>query len=272
MVIAVPCEGDPEETRVAATPQSVERLVKLGAEVRVEKGAGLKSLQYDAAYEKAGARLADDRLALLSGADIVLRVGPPDVAETGLFQAGSFCVSHLNPFAARDVVLALARGGVSAASVEMIPRTTRAQKMDALSSQASLAGYVAALLAAERLQQVLPMMVTPAGTLSPARVFVIGAGVAGLQAIATAKRLGAVVDAFDTRPVVEEQVRRSAPVSSRSTSAKPGRPKTATPGRSRRSSSPRSARPWRATAPAPTWSSPRPRSSAGTPRASSPAI
>lgn len=207
MVIAIPSERNPEETRVAATPQSVERLVKLGAEVLVEAGAGRRSLQADAAYEKAGARLSEDRRALLSSADVLLRVERPDLQEAGLLKDGCLHVSHLNPFVERPVVMELARTGARALSMEMIPRTTRAQKMDALSSQASLAGYVAVLLAAERLKQVLPMMVTPAGTLSPARFLVIGAGVAGLQAIATARRLGAIVEAFDTRPVVEEQVR-----------------------------------------------------------------
>ncbi len=207
MVVAIPREQNPEETRVAATPQSVERLVRLGARVVVEKGAGERSLQPDAAYEKAGAKVSEDRLQMLSSADVVLRVESPPPQETGILADRCLHVSHLNPFTEKELVRALAERGARAVSMEMLPRTTRAQKMDALSSQASLAGYVAAVLAAERLKQVLPMMVTPAGTLSPARFFVIGAGVAGLQAIATAKRLGAVVDAFDTRPEVEEQVR-----------------------------------------------------------------
>jgi NAD(P) transhydrogenase subunit alpha len=207
MVVAVPREQNPEETRVAATPPSVERLVKLGAHVVVERGAGELSLQPDSAYVRAGASVSDDRLQILSSADIVLRVEKPPLQETGILADRCFHVSHLNPFHERELVLALAERGARAVSMEMLPRTTRAQKMDALSSQASLAGYVAVVLAAERLRQVLPMMVTPAGTLSPARFFVIGAGVAGLQAIATARRLGAIVDAFDTRPAVEEQVR-----------------------------------------------------------------
>jgi len=154
-----------------------------------------------------GAVVSADRASILARSDALLRVEKPLPEDVPLLKSGCLHVSHLNPFADRELVEALARDGVRAVSLEMLPRTTKAQRMDALSSQASLAGYVAVLLAASRLGQVLPMMVTPAGTLQPSRVFVIGAGVAGLQAIATAKRLGAVVDAFDTRPVVEEQVR-----------------------------------------------------------------
>jgi len=207
MVISVPRELDPDETRVAATPQSVQKLVGLGARVVVEAGSGARSLHPDDAYRKAGASVCADRGELLSGADIVLRVQRPEPPEVRLLREGCFHVSHLDPFTEKEVVREMASRRVRAVSVELIPRTTRAQKMDALSSQASLAGYAAVVLAAARLRQVLPMMVTPAGTLSPARVLVIGAGVAGLQAIATARRLGAVVDAFDTRPSAEEQVR-----------------------------------------------------------------
>ena len=207
MVIAIPKEANPEETRVAAVPQSIEKLVSLGGEVVVESGAGSASLFDDAEYEKAGARIEKDRDALLGAAEVVLRVEKPPRAEVRRLRSGCVHVSHLNPFAEKELVLELAERGVRTISMEMLPRTTRAQKMDALSSQASLAGYVAVLLAAARIPQVFPMMVTPAGTVQPARVFVIGAGVAGLQAIATAKRLGAVVEAFDTRAAVEEQVR-----------------------------------------------------------------
>jgi NAD(P) transhydrogenase subunit alpha len=147
-----------------------------------------------------------DRDATLATADMVLRLRKPPLEEIAKLKRGCIHVSFLDPFNERDLIDALVNAGVSAISMEMIPRTTRAQKMDALSSQASLAGYVAVLLAADRLNQIFPMMMTPAGTIKPSRVFIIGAGVAGLQAIATAKRLGARVDAFDTRPVVEEQV------------------------------------------------------------------
>ena len=207
MVLGFPKEHDPQETRAAVTPQTVEKLVALGAEVLVEQGVGSGSRHTDADYEKAGARLTADRAGLLAGSQVILRVAPPPMEEVGMLARGTVHISHLNPFGDKDLVLGLAKQGASTVSMEMIPRTTRAQKMDSLSSQASLAGYVAVVLAAERLNQAFPMMVTPAGTLSPARVFIIGAGVAGLQAIATARRLGAIVEAFDTRSVVEEQVR-----------------------------------------------------------------
>ena len=163
--------------------------------------------QTDEAYQSAGAALSRDRQASLAAADVVLRLRKPPAEEVSVLRPGSVHVSYLDPFNEQQLVREFARRGVSAVSMEMIPRTTLAQKMDALSSQANLAGYAAVVLAADRLDRIFPMMMTPAGTLSPARVFVIGVGVAGLQAIATAKRLGARVDAFDTRPVVEEQVK-----------------------------------------------------------------
>jgi NAD(P) transhydrogenase subunit alpha len=153
-----------------------------------------------------GAAVETDRAALLGRADIVLRVRKPDISEVGQLRSGVVHVSFLDPFNERELVDTLAAQGVTAISMEMIPRTTRAQKMDALSSQANLAGYVTVIQAAFHCPKIMPMMMTPAGTIAPARVFVIGAGVAGLQAIATAKRLGARVEAFDTRPVVAEQV------------------------------------------------------------------
>jgi NAD(P) transhydrogenase subunit alpha len=207
MLIFVPKEYDPVELRVPIIPDTASKLVKLGADVLVESGVGLSALHADSAYEAAGAKVTSDRATGLASADTVLRIHKPAAEEVAKLKGGCIHISFLDPFNDRALVEALASAGVSAISMEMIPRTTRAQKMDALSSQASLAGYVAVLLAAERLPRILPMMMTPAGTISPSRVFVIGAGVAGLQAIATAKRLGARVDAFDTRPVVEEQVK-----------------------------------------------------------------
>lgn len=206
MRIGVPKETDPYETRVALTPDAAARYVKLGAEVHVEKGLAERCHFADSAYTDAGATIVDDREQLLKGSDVLLRVRKPDIAEVEKLAKGVIHISYLDPFHNRELVEALAKAGVQTISMEMVPRTTRAQKMDALSSQHSLAGYYMVVLAAERLSKVLPMMTTPSGTIQPARVFVIGAGVAGLQAIATAKRLGARVEAFDTRPVVKEQV------------------------------------------------------------------
>jgi NAD(P) transhydrogenase subunit alpha len=200
MKIAVPSEIHPGETRVALTPESAGRLVKLGAEVAVQGGLGRHIGASDADYEKAGAIVVADREALVRGADLVLRVRQPPEAELGWLRRGSIHVSYLDPFNQGALTASLAAAGVSAISMEMLPRTTLAQKMDALSSQASLAGYVAVILAAQKLHRVFPMMMTPAGTINPANVLVLGAGVAGLQAIATAKRLGARVTAFDIRP------------------------------------------------------------------------
>lgn len=206
MQFFIPKETAPGETRVAATPEAVSRLVKLGADVSVETGLGTASGFPDDLYAQAGASVSADRGGLLAAADAVIRVRKPPLDEIGVMKAGALHISHLEPFTAHDVLDALMARRVDTIAMEMIPRTTLAQKMDVLSSQANLAGYVAVLVAAGRLNQVLPMMMTPAGTLKPARVFIIGVGVAGLQAIATAKRLGARVEAFDTRPVVEEQV------------------------------------------------------------------
>ncbi len=207
MRLFVPCETLELEKRVALIPDSVKRLVALGFEAAVEAGAGVGSDFSDAEYEAAGAKIVTDRAAALGAADFVLRVNKPAAAEIALQKSGSWSIGFLDPFNESELIQAFAAAGVTAVSMEMIPRTTLAQKMDALSSQANLAGYFAVLKAAERANRILPMMMTPAGTISPARVFVIGVGVAGLQAIATAKRLGARVDAFDTRPVVEEQVK-----------------------------------------------------------------
>lgn len=202
------CPKEPEpETRASADPESVKKLVSLGLKVSVESGLGMTSDHADSAYEEAGATISEDPAKAMAEADMILRVSSPGEEEIAKLKKGCLHVSFLNPFARKDLLKAFAKAGVSAVSMEMMPRTTLAQKMDAISSQANLAGYYAVIAAAERQNRILPMMMTPAGTISPARVFVIGVGVAGLQAIATAKRLGARVEAFDTRPVVEEQVK-----------------------------------------------------------------
>ncbi len=198
-------EKDTRETRVSLVPDDIKRLIGMGFEISVETGAGIKSGFPDAAYEKAGAKIVGSETEGFKGAEIVLRIMKPDNAK-GL-KKDTLHLSYLDPFNEKELLNDFAKSGVQAVSLEMIPRTTLAQKMDVQSSQTSLAGYVAVLNAAAKLPKILPMMVTPSGTIQPARVFIIGVGVAGLQAIATAKRLGARVDAFDTRPVVEEQVK-----------------------------------------------------------------
>ena len=206
MRLAIPKETHPGENRVPVTPETAKKLCRLGATVEIEAGLGLGSGFTDDDYVQAGASVASDRSALIGNADILLRLRKPELAEVALMKRGCIHISYLDPFNEHELVQALKQQGVTAISMEMIPRTTRSQKMDALSSQANLAGYVMVLQAATHLPRIFPMMMTPAGTLKPANVFVIGAGVAGLQAIATAKRLGAKVTAFDTRPVVAEQV------------------------------------------------------------------
>jgi len=207
MNLAVPKEVHPGETRVALIPEHVARLVNAGADVSIESGLGQTLRIVDEEYTGVGASVAADRNTLIQHADMVLRIRKPIAAEVELMKQGCIYISLLDPFNERELLDRFVAKEISAISMEMIPRITRAQKMDVLSSQASLAGYVAVIVAAERLDKILPMMMTPAGTLAPARVFIIGVGVAGLQAIATAKRLGARVEAFDTRPVVEEQVK-----------------------------------------------------------------
>ena len=207
MQIGVLKETHPGENRVALIPDTVKKLVKLGADITVESALGQGSGFADNEYAEAGAAVSSDRNGMLGQSDIILRIRKPESGEVGRIKQGCIHISYLDPFNEGELVDALAQQGISAISMEMIPRTTLSQKMDALSSQANLAGYVAVMLAANSLDRLLPMMMTPAGTIKPARVFVIGAGVAGLQAIATAKRLGAKVTAFDTRPVVAEQVR-----------------------------------------------------------------
>lgn len=195
------------EKRIPLIPATVDKLVKLGAQVEVESGIGSTCRYGDADYEKAGATVNPDRKALLGSADIVLRLRKPPLEEVELMKKGCIHVSYLDPFNETELLEKLKTSGISAVSLEMLPRSTIAQKMDALSSQANLGGYVAVMIAAEKLDKIFPMMTTPAGTIKPSRVFIIGVGVAGLQAIATARRLGARVEAFDTRPVVEEQVK-----------------------------------------------------------------
>ena len=195
----------PAETRVALIPDDIKKLTGMGFEFTVVSGAGSKSGFDDAAYEAVGAKIVKSESEALDDAEIVVRILKPETAK-GL-KAGALHVSFLDPFNEKALLHEFAENNIQAVSLEMIPRTTLAQKMDVQSSQTSLAGYVAVLNAAAKMPKILPMMVTPAGTINPARVFVIGVGVAGLQAIATAKRLGARVDAFDTRPVVEEQVK-----------------------------------------------------------------
>lgn len=206
MMIGILKETYPGESRVAFIPSSVERLVKKGARVTIQTGLGASIGISDEEYTKAGATLESSRSSILSSSDIMLRLRKPPIEEVSQLKKGSIHISFLDPFNEKTLVEALAQNQISAFSMEMIPRTTRAQKMDALSSQANLAGYVTVILASERLPKIFPMLMTAAGTIAPARVFIIGVGVAGLQAIATAKRLGARVEAFDTRPVVKEQV------------------------------------------------------------------
>lgn len=198
-------ENDDRETRVALIPDDIKKLIPLGFEVKVVCGAGLKSGFSDEDYKAAGAVLVASEEEGYGDSDIIVRIMKPDSVKG--IKKDSLHLSYMDPFNNKELLDEFASEGIQAVSLEMIPRTTLAQKMDVQSSQTSLAGYVAVLNAASRLPKVLPMMVTPAGTINPARVFVIGVGVAGLQAIATAKRLGARVDAFDTRPVVEEQVK-----------------------------------------------------------------
>lgn len=206
MIIGVPKELNPLDRRVPLIPDSVKKLVQQGADVHIETGMGEACGFSDQDYGEAGATIQKARQKLLKQSDIILRLNKPPLAEISQLKSGCIHVSYLDPFNERQLVDRFIKANVTALSMEMIPRISRAQKMDALSSQANLGGYVAVILAADRLDIILPMMMTPAGTISPARVFIIGVGVAGLQAIATAKRLGARVEAFDTRPVVAEQV------------------------------------------------------------------
>ena len=206
MVIGVPSEHGQIERRVALTPDAVTRLKAAGVDVLVQAGAGDAAALPDAAYIEAGAAIAPDGKALLAGSDLVVMVTRPREDEVSSLPSGLAVVGMLQPLIHGELVERLAAANVTAFSLDAIPRITRSQSMDSLSSQATVSGYKAVLIAADHLPKFFPMLMTAAGTVAPAKVFVLGAGVAGLQAIATARRLGAVVSAFDTRPVVREQV------------------------------------------------------------------
>jgi len=206
MKIAVPRETAEGETRVALTPQIAGQLVGDGAEVLVQSGAGDASGNLDEAYREAGATIVPDAATLYSQADMVLRVGRPSDEEVEMLREGTILIGTLGTLARPELAAKLAKRGVTAISMDAIPRITRAQSMDTLSSQATVGGYKAVLIAAERLPKFFPLLTTAAGTIRPARGIIMGAGVAGLMAIGTARRLGAVVEATDVRPVVKEQV------------------------------------------------------------------
>ena len=205
LIVGVPRETAPGERRVAMTPDAVKRLTASGVVVKIESGAGLASGHSDDAYAAAGAAIAADAAEAFD-AQVVIKVQKPNDSEVALLRSGATLIALLQPMANIDLIRDLAGRGITAFSMDAIPRTTRAQSMDVLSSQATVAGYKAVLMAADSLPKFFPMLTTAAGSIVPAKVLVVGAGVAGLQAIATARRLGAVVEAYDTRPVVKEQV------------------------------------------------------------------
>ncbi|WP_456476560.1 Re/Si-specific NAD(P)(+) transhydrogenase subunit alpha [Oceanithermus sp.] len=205
--IAVPKEEAPGERRVALVPEVAGRLIRQGHAVTVERGAGEGAHYLDEAYEKVGAKLEDSRSDLLSGANVILKVQPPTEEEIAAMPEGSVVIGFMYPHRYPERVAAMRDKKLTVFAMELVPRITRAQAMDALSSQATVAGYKAALIAADTIDRFLPMLTTAAGTIRPAQVLVLGAGVAGLQAIATAKRLGAVVSAYDVRRAAGEQVR-----------------------------------------------------------------
>ena len=206
MKIAVVKETQKNEKRVALTPGVVKSLIKLGFTCSIEKNAGLEAGFTNQAYETAGATIEDDKIKLLGQTNVLLKVNAPTVDEIGLLNSGASCISFLYAYTVPEIVKALIAKQISAYSMDAVPRISRAQKMDALSSQANLAGYKAVILAANSLGKIFPLMMTAAGTITPARVLIFGAGVAGLQAVATAKRLGAVVEVSDVRPETKEQV------------------------------------------------------------------
>ena len=207
MRVGVVKETLPGERRVAVVPDTVSKLIAAKLEVAVQTGAGGEAFYSDDAYQKAGATLVPDARTVLSQADAVLKVQPPSLEEVAALRGGAILIGFLQPSAHADVVKALATQKVTAFSLELVPRISRAQSMDALSSQAGVAGYKAVLIAANRLGKFFPLLITAAGTVTPSRVLVLGAGVAGLQAIATARRLGAVVEAYDVRPAVKDEVK-----------------------------------------------------------------
>lgn len=212
MIVGVPKESYPGERRVALVPMVVPNLIKAGLEVAIQAGAGVEAGYLDSSYIEKGAKILSDRAAVFGAADIIVQVlsyGSNDLTgadDLPLLQRGQILIGFLRPLGSREIVQQIAAAGVSAFSVELIPRTTRAQAMDALSSMGTICGYKAVLIAADTLPKIFPMLTTAAGTITPARVLIIGAGVAGLQAIATARRLGAVVSAYDLRPAAKEQV------------------------------------------------------------------
>ena len=203
MKIGIPAETRPGETRVAATPETIKKYIAAGHEVRVQSGAGLASSITDEAYQAAGAQIVT--AAQVYGAELLLKVRAPDADERAMMASGTVLVGMLNPFDGENIA-AMASHGLTAFALEAAPRITRAQAMDVLSSQANIAGYKAVMVAANTYQRFMPMLMTAAGTVKAARVLIMGVGVAGLQAIATAKRLGAVIEASDVRPPVKEQV------------------------------------------------------------------
>ena len=207
MNVAVPKEITAGERRVALVPDGAQKLAAGKLSVLVQSGAGRPAFFPDEAYEKAGAKLAPDAATIYAEGNALLKVQPPTLEEVARMQAGAVLISFLQPAWNGEVVKALARQRVTAFSLELVPRISRAQSIDALSSQANVAGYKAVLMAATRLGKFFPLLITAAGTVAPARVLVLGAGVAGLQAIATARRLGAIVEAFDVRPAVKEEVK-----------------------------------------------------------------
>lgn len=204
--IAIPKEINADETRVAASPESVKKLISLGADIIVESKAGDDASFTDEAYKNAGAKIANTPEEVYKDAAVILKVRAPEQSEISMIKKGALVIGILAPHSNSDLIHALAKAGIDAFAMELVPRITRAQSMDVLSSQSNLAGYKAVLDASEHFTRALPMMMTAAGTIPPAKVFVMGAGVAGLQAIATAKRLGAVVSATDVRPAAKEQV------------------------------------------------------------------
>ena len=206
MIIAVPREIESNETRVSTTPQSAAELIKAGYEVKIETNAGENSFFFDKDYQAVNAELISSKDKLFENADIILKVTPPSLEEINLMSKGTVCVSFFQPTIDIDKVKAMTERDITGMSMHLVPRTTLAQKMDALSSQANIAGYKAVLMGSVHMGVYMPLLMTAAGTIRPAKVLILGAGVAGLQAIATAQRLGSQVEAFDVRPEVKEQV------------------------------------------------------------------
>ncbi|MFT5207825.1 MAG: NAD(P) transhydrogenase subunit alpha [Candidatus Omnitrophota bacterium] len=206
MIISIPKELNSGETRVSLSPKACAKLIQDGYEIRIENGAGQSAFFDDASYQAQGCKVSADKASLLAGAQVIVKVGIPTLEEIQALPEKSIYIGFLNPLAQPELTQALNTRGITAFSMELVPRISRAQSADALSSQANIGGYKAALLAAEQLPKFFPMLTTAAGTIPPAKVLIIGVGVAGLQAIATARRLGSIVSAYDIRPEVKEQV------------------------------------------------------------------